>query len=233
MADKDVAELKRDAALAALELVQPGMSLGLGSGSTALAFVDVLSAKVAAGLTLGRCVVTSRSTGAAAVRGGITVTDMMAGDAPVRVDLAVDGADEVDPQLRLIKGGGAALLREKVVAQMADELVIIADGSKRVAQLGRFALPVEVIPFGRASTLARIAAAAGVQPVLRTRAGGDHVLTDNGNLIADLSLGAIADPDHLAAELAIIPGVVEHGLFLSEANVALIADADGVTRLTA
>lgn len=233
MAYKDVAELKRDAALAALELVQSGMSLGLGSGSTALAFVEVLSAKVAGGLTLGPCVVTSRSTGAAAVRGGITVTDMMAGNAPVRVDLAVDGADEVDPKLRLIKGGGAALLREKVVAQMADELVVIADDSKRVDELGRFPLPVEVIPFGRASTLARIAAAAGAEPVLRTRAGGDHVLTDNGNLIADLSLGAIPDPEQLAAELAVIPGVVEHGLFLSEADVALIAGPDGVTRLTA
>ena len=233
MATKDVAALKREAAQAALELVEPGMALGLGSGSTALAFVEALAERIAAGLTVGVCVVTSRGTGAAAVKGGIEVVDMMRDDAPTRLDLVVDGADEVDPALRLIKGGGAARLREKVVAQMADRVVGIADGAKRVAQLGAFPLPVEIIPYGRAVTLSRLADAAGVNPVLRTRAGGDLVQTDNGNLVADLSMGAIDDPDALSARLTAIPGVVEHGLFLHEADGAIIAGDDGISRLNA
>ncbi len=221
---------RRQAAQAAAALVEPGMSVGLGTGRTALLFVEALAARVAEGLEVADLVATSHKTAAAADAKGLRLRDMMAADTAPAVDIAVDGADEIDAELRLVKGGGGSLLREKIVAQMAGRFVVIADAAKRVRQLGAFALPIEVVPFGWAVTAARIADATGVAPVLR--GGEDPFVTDNANLILDCPLGAIADPDGLVARLAAIPGVVEHGLFLNEAHEVLIGTAAGVERLT-
>ena len=230
MSDPVTAE-REAAAAAAAALVEPGMRIGLGTGRTALALVAALGARVREeGLVLPAAVATSRRTEEAARTAGIAVCDMMADDAPVRVDLAIDGADEIDPDLCLIKGGGASLLREKIVAHMADRFVVIADAAKRVDVLGRFPLPVEVIPFGWTATAGQIADALGVVPVLR-RTDADILVTDNGNYILDCPMGRIEDPAAIAAALA-LPGVVEHGLFVTETEIALIGVGDSVQRLT-
>jgi ribose 5-phosphate isomerase A len=215
---------------AAAELVEPGMRLGLGSGSTSRLFVAALGRRVAAGLALKPAVPTSRATAEAAVAAAIPLADMEAADAPVVVDLAVDGADEVDGALRLIKGGGASLLREKIAARMAARFVVVADASKRVEALGRFPLPVEVLPFGWRATAAAVADAAGIKPVLRM-AGGAPFVTDNGNLLLDLPLGRIEDAEALAAALSAIPGVMEHGLFIGMADEVLVAGGGRVEHL--
>lgn len=223
---------KARAAEEAAAMVENGMRLGLGSGSTALLFVDALARRVGAGLTLPPAVATSTATAERAARHGISIADMMGSNGPAALDLAVDGADEIDPSLRLIKGGGASLLREKIVAQMARRMVVIADASKWVIRLGHFPLPVEVVRFGWGATSARITDATGVAPALRM-ANGAPLVTDNGNHILDCPLGSIDDPDEVAAALLAIPGVVEHGLFLSEADEAILAGEDGLERLTA
>ncbi len=229
MSDPVTAE-REAAAAAAVAMVEPGMRLGLGTGRTALAFVAALGERVRDGLTLPAAVATSRRTEDAARAAGLAICDMMADGAPARVDLAIDGADEIDADLRLIKGGGASLLREKIVAHMADRFVVIVDAAKRVETLGAFPLPVEVVPFGWCATAAAVEAALGVPPVLR-HADGKVLVTDNGNYILDCPLGRIDDPAAVAAALA-LPGVVEHGLFLAETDVALIGTAGGVDRLT-
>lgn len=222
-------DLKKRAAAAALDFVEPGMRLGLGTGSTADEFTRVLGARVAAGLdVIG--VPTSERTRILAGSLGIRLATL--DDLP-ELDLTVDGADEVGPGLALIKGGGGALLREKIVAGASARMVVIADGSKVVDCLGAFPLPIEVIPFGLRSTELRIAALAArlglTGPVvLRRAADGAPYLTDGGHFILDASFRRIPDPHGLADALVAIPGVVEHGLFLGMATAAVIAGAEGI-----
>jgi ribose 5-phosphate isomerase A len=225
-------EWRRSAAEAALGEVRGGMKLGLGTGRTAEHFVRLLGERVRAGLDV-IAVATSERTAALAASAGIAMTTL---DQEPVLDLAVDGADEIDPQLRLIKGGGGALLREKIVAYAAKRFLVIADEAKFVAHLGAFPLPVEVVPFGMAATvkaIGRAIAKAGLtgDTVLRQGSGGPY-FTDNGNRIVDLHLRHISNPEALAAALAAIPGVVEHGLFIGLASAAIIAGAGGVRRLS-
>lgn len=224
-------EQKRAVAAAAADMVEAGMHVGLGSGSTALAFVEALGQRVADGLALPPAVASSGTTADAARAAGIALADMTGEGAPVALDIAVDGADEIGPGLALVKGGGACLTREKIVAAMARRFVVVADASKRVDVLGRFPLPVEVVPFAWRATAEAIAEAFDIEPVLR-RAEGAVVVTDNGGLVLDCPFGRIDDPASVAARLSATPGVVEHGLFLAMADLALVAGPAGVTRLS-
>jgi ribose 5-phosphate isomerase A len=227
MAADDRDRWKIEAARRALELVQPGMRLGLGTGSTARHFVDLVGEKVAAGLEI-RCVATSKATEAQARALNIPVLTL---DELPELDLTVDGADEIDPQLRLIKGGGGALLREKIVAAASRRMAVIADSSKLVPRLGAFPLPVEVVPFGLTATRLHIEKALadmGLGGDMRLRGGPAPFITDGGHNILDCPLGAISDPERLAAALSAIPGVVEHGLFLGYARMAFVAGAGAV-----
>jgi ribose 5-phosphate isomerase A len=226
-------EQKRAAAHAALDHVRDGMRLGLGTGSTAKHFVDAVGAKVKEGWTLS-CVPTSERTREQAQTLGIRLVTL---DDTPQLDLAVDGADEIDGDLNLIKGGGGALLREKIVATAAQRFIVIADASKKVERLGKFPLPIEVVPFGAKATALKIdracawAGARGGKLVIRMRDGKPFV-TDNGNLVFDCALGVIPDAPKLSAALSSIPGVVDHGLFIGMASLALIAGDGGVMTLT-
>jgi ribose 5-phosphate isomerase A len=225
----DMDALKRQAAARALEEVQGGMKLGLGTGSTARHFVDLLGEKVRAGMKVVG-VPTSEATRAQADACGIPLTAL---DEIDRLDLTVDGADEVCPALNLIKGGGGALLREKIVATASDRMIVIADDSKWVDALGRFPLPIEVMPFGLAATKAAIAkafAAASVsgEMVLRKAKDGHVFVTDAGHWIVDAHLKRIEDAPRLAGLLSVIPGVVEHGLFIGLANTVVLAGSQGI-----
>jgi ribose 5-phosphate isomerase A len=220
---------KRLAAARALEFVKPGMKLGLGTGSTARHFVELLGEKVAGGMKVVG-VPTSEATRAQAEACKIPLTTL---DAVDRLDLTVDGADELDGALNLIKGGGGALLREKIVAAASDRMIVIADDTKWVDVLGRYPLPIEVIPFGLAATQRAMAAAfaqSGVSGQMGLRKGQDgHVfVTDGGHWIIDAHLGRIADAPRLAGLLSPIPGVVEHGLFIGLASTAILAGAQGI-----
>lgn len=222
-------DLKKLAAARALELVRPGMRLGLGTGSTAKHFVDLLGARVAAGLDV-ICVATSEATQAQAQGLNIPISTL---DETPELDLTVDGADEIDPVLRLIKGGGAALLREKIVAAASKRMVVIADDSKLVVELGRFPLPIEVVPFGLEATRRAVEAAiarceASGELSLRKRPDGGTLLTDGGHYILDAHLHRIAKPELLAKALNAVPGVVEHGLFLGLASCAILAGGEGL-----
>ncbi len=222
-------DLKESAALSALDLVQDGMRLGLGTGSTAARFVEALGQKVAAGLRV-LCVPTSEDTRAQAMRLGIPLTTL---DETPHLHLTIDGADEIDDQLRMIKGGGGALLREKIVATASDKMVVIADASKLVETLGRFPLPVEVVRFGVPAThklVAAIAAQAGCEGEIRLRQdrSGEPFVTDQGNVILDCAFGRIPEPEVLAFALKRVPGVVEHGLFLGIADAVILAGEAGV-----
>lgn len=217
-------DLRRAAALRALDLVEPGMRLGLGTGSTASAFVDLLAERVRGGLDVVG-VPTSEATRIQAEAGGIRLSTL---DETPELDLTIDGADEIDDDLRLIKGGGAALLREKIVACASRRMVVIADGAKRVARLGAFPLPIEVNAFGLKATHRAVEAAVSTAgctgPVrLRMASDGRPLATDGGHHILDAHLGAIPDPDALGAALWAVPGVVEHGLFLGIADAAILA----------
>jgi len=221
--------LKRQAAARALEEVRDGMKLGLGTGSTAKHFVELLGEKVGAGLKVVG-VPTSEATRADAIRCGVPLTTLEEID---HLDLTVDGADEIDPDLNLIKGGGGALLREKIVAAASDRMIVIADETKWVETLGRFPLPVEVIPFGLAATQAAISrafAAVGASGPMVVRKGKDgHVfVTDGGHWIVDAHLGRIDDAPRLAGLLNPIPGVVEHGLFIGLGSRAVLAGGQGI-----
>jgi len=222
-------DLKWQAAARALEFVQDGMKLGLGTGSTAKHFVELLGMRVRDGLrVIG--VPTSEVTRADAIRCGIALTTL---DEIDRLDLTVDGADEIDPSLNLIKGGGGALLREKIVAAASDRMIVIADDSKWVEPLGRFPLPIEVIPFGLGATqraIGKAFAECGVsgQMVVRKDRDGHVFVTDGGHWIVDAHLGRISDAPHLAGSLASIPGVVEHGLFIGLASLAMLAGSQGI-----
>ena len=225
----DIEQLKREAAARALEMVQPGMKLGLGTGSTAKHFVDLLAERVKGGLNVVG-VPTSEATRDLAIRCGVKLTTL---DDIDRLDLTVDGADEVDPDFNLIKGGGGALLREKIVANASDRMIVIADESKWVKTLGQFPLPIEIMPFGVAATRRAIVEAlksAGAEGPLAIRNGRDGLafVTDGGHWIVDAKLGSIKDPHKVATALAAIPGVVEHGLFLGLAHAAILAGAQGI-----
>jgi ribose 5-phosphate isomerase A len=220
---------KREAAARAIDFVRPGMRLGLGTGSTAQHFVELLGERVKAGLDVVG-VPTSEATEADARRAGVPLTTLE--DTP-RLDLTVDGADEIGPHLALIKGGGGALLREKIVASASAHMVVIADESKLVQMLGAFPLPIEVVPFGLAATERAIAHALEwlslpIRLKVRMDARGHAFVTDGGHRIVDAALGRIADPDKLAQALTAIPGVVEHGLFLGLAGTAIVAGESGV-----
>jgi ribose 5-phosphate isomerase A len=216
--------LKREAAAKALEFVTSGMKLGLGTGSTAEAFLELLGPRVRGGLTVD-CAATSERTAQKARALGIPLGEL---DALCPLDLTIDGADEADRALNLIKGAGAALLREKIVAASSRAMIVIADETKLVARLGKFPLPVEVVPFGRGSTALRIkdaARALGYEDMsIQLRMAGDApVKTDGGNVVYDCAFGAIKDAAALASALSAIPGVVEHGLFIGIATTLLIA----------
>jgi len=205
------------------------MRLGLGTGSTAKHFVELLGERVRAGLDVAG-VPTSEATRADAVRCGIPLTTLEDID---RLDLTVDGADEIDPALNLIKGGGGALLREKIVAAASDRMIVIADGSKFVGVLGRVPLPIEVIPFGLAATrraIDKAFAETGVsgQMVVRNGKDGHVFVTDGGHWIVDAHLGQIGNAPQLANLLTSIPGVVEHGLFIGLASAAMLAGPEGI-----
>jgi ribose 5-phosphate isomerase A len=220
---------KRAAAAAALAEVESGMRLGLGTGSTARHFVDLLGKRVAAGLDVV-CVPTSEVTAAQARELGIRLTSL---DETPDLDLTVDGADEIGPDLTLIKGAGGALLREKIVATASARMVVIADASKRVAVLGRFPLPVEVNPFGLGATERAIAAVmarfeAEGSAKLRRRNDREAFVTDGGHYVLDAFFGRISAPKAVASALSDIPGVVEHGLFIGLCGRAYVAGEDGV-----
>src|SRR3954454_11813557 len=219
---------KRAASARALDFVRPGMRLGLGTGSTARHFVELLGEQVRAGLSV-IAVATSEATRRDAEGFGIPLTTL---DDTPELDLTVDGADEIAPDLTMIKGGGGALLREKIVASASARMVVIADESKWVAMLGQFALPIEVVPFGLAATKRAVEAAtvaAGCPgPIsLRKDKAGHAFVTDGGHFILDAALQRIADPRALGERLAAIPGVVEHGLFIGLAHAAVIAGPEG------
>jgi ribose 5-phosphate isomerase A len=232
---------KRAAAARAIEYVRSGMRLGLGTGSTAKHFVDLVGERVRAGFDIV-AVPTSEATYAQAQRCGIPLTTL---DETPELDLTVDGADEIAPDLSLIKGGGGALLREKIVAAASARMVVIADVSKWVATLGQFPLPIEVTPFGYGATLRAVEAAiASVQlggPLTLRMAksgqekgqeqgqgrGGHPFVTDGGHWIIDAALGRIDDPKALAHALSAVPGVMEHGLFVGLASVVVIGGPDG------
>jgi ribose 5-phosphate isomerase A len=225
----DIEAQKRQAAARALEWVRPGMKLGLGTGSTARHFVELLAERVRSGLDVVG-VPTSEATRAQAQSLGVPLTTL---DETPALDFTVDGADEIAPDLNLIKGGGGALLREKIVAAASARMVVIADATKWVPVLGRFQLPVEVMPFGLAATRAKVEAAMsgagcpGAAQLRRTKDG--HVfVTDGGHWILDAAPGRIADPGALAGHLSAIPGVVEHGLFIGLAQAAILAGSDGI-----
>jgi ribose 5-phosphate isomerase A len=225
-------ELKRRAAEAALAHIEDGMRVGLGSGSTAAAFVRLLGDRVAAGLSVVG-VATSEATADIARRSGIPLSTL---DETPELDVDIDGADEIGPGLSLIKGGGGALLREKIVANAARQMIVIADQGKRVETLGAFPLPIEVVTFGLVATaraIERTAAELGLSGAIRLRkVRGAPFATDSGNRILDASFGRIPNPEALAKRLADIPGVVEHGLFLGYADLALVASPEGVAELT-
>lgn len=227
----DAKALKIEAARAALAHVEDGMRLGIGTGSTAEEFVRLLAERVAAGLRV-RGVPTSERTAALCRELNVPLATL---DELPELDLTVDGADEVDPQLSLIKGGGGALLREKIVAAASARMIVIADESKVVDVLGRFPLPIEVNPFGLKATklaVAKAAARLGLEgPVTLRMTDAQPFVTDGGHFILDASFGRIRDARALSNELHAIPGVVEHGLFLGLADLAVIAGAAGVRTL--
>lgn len=228
----DAEALKTEAAREALGEVSDGMKLGIGTGSTAEAFVRLLAERVADGLSVIG-VPTSERTAALCRELDVPLSTLE--DEP-SLDLTIDGADEIDPSLGLIKGGGGALLREKIVAATSERMIVIADESKMVDTLGQFPLPIEVNRFGLAATRLAIGMAAkslGLFGPLELRGGADDpFVTDGGHFILDASFGRIPDSRALARSLHDIPGVVEHGLFLDMADLAIIAGSEGVRRFT-
>lgn len=222
---------KENAAAAAMDYVEDGMTIGLGTGSTAKYFVELVAEEIADGMAL-RGVPTSEQTRRQAVSLGVPLIDIEQVD---RIHMTVDGADEVDEQAQLIKGGGAALLREKIIADASDLMVVIADPSKQVEMLGQFPLPVEVTPFGYTITAKKVYDAlcqAGVlKPRIEVRTGPGHepIVTDGGNFILDCQCGVIPNAPKAAALLSYVPGVVEHGLFIDQCRVVIIGAEDGAT----
>jgi len=219
---------KEAAAHASLRFVRDGDIVGLGTGSTAVYAVRFLGERVQAGLKI-RGIPTSIHTQELAASLGIPLTTL---DEVQQIDVTIDGADEVGPQLQLIKGGGGALLREKIVASATRKFVIIADSTKQVAMLGKFPVPVEVIKFAEALVAKKISAM-GAAVKVRADASSRKFITDEGNHILDCHFGQIPDPPGLARKLETTPGVVEHGLFIGMASVALIGKGDQVLEIPA
>lgn len=213
--------LKQIAAERAAEYVEDGMKVGLGTGSTAYYAICRIGERVRDGLNI-QAVATSEASDKLAREWGIPIVPF---DQIGRLDLTIDGADEVDPDFNLIKGGGGALLREKIVAANSDKLIIVADGSKAVQKLGKFPLPVEVVPFASEWTFQALETL-GCQPQWRMD-GQQRYLTDNGNLIADCHLEAIDHAADLNVQLNMLPGVVDNGLFVDMASTVILANADG------
>ena len=214
---------KEAAARASLRFVRDGDVVGLGTGSTAAFAIQLLGEKVRSGLKI-RGIPTSVKSQELAMSLGIPLTTF---DDCQQIDVAIDGADEIDPQLCLIKGGGGALLREKVVASAARQFVVIADSTKQVPVLGKFPLPVEVIPFAEALVAKKISTLGATVSRRRSSQGGPYI-TDEGHHILDCNFGKIPDPQELARLLSDMPGVVEHGLFVGMADVVLIGKEDKV-----
>ena len=217
---------KKMAAERSLEYVREGHVVGLGTGSTAAYFIQLLGARVKQGMKVRGIPTSDRSRDLAASL-GIPLTSL---DEVQQIDVTVDGADEFDPQLRLIKGGGGALLREKIVASASRQVVIVADSSKRVPVLGNFPVPVEVVPFAQALVVTRITEL-GARVVRRLDASGAPYITDSGNQILDCHFGRIPDADSLAQRLSELPGIVEHGLFIGLASVVLMATGGEVVEI--
>jgi ribose 5-phosphate isomerase A len=218
-------EAKRAVAARAVEFVQDGMRVGLGTGTTSTMFIRALAERAAAGLKI-RCVASSDASFNLGLQLGMDVTTL---DKLPELDLYIDGADEVGPGLALIKGGGGALLREKIVASAAKRFIVVVDSTKIVDHLGRFPLPVEVIKMALPIVQPKLESL-GLNPKQRPGKNGDGpYLTDEGNYILDCACGQITDPEKTAAEIRAIVGVVEHGLFLRMASLALVAGEDGVT----
>ena len=223
----DPRQLKIEAARVAVAEVEDGMRLGIGTGSTAEEFVRLLARRVAEGLQVVG-VPTSERTASLCRELGVKLSTL---DETPELDLTIDGADEIDPSLALVKGGGGALLREKIVAAASARMLVIADASKLVEVLGAFPLPVEVNPFGLRATQIAIAKAADglglAGPLTLRMTNGEPFVTDGGHFIVDASFGRIPDPRALSDALLAIPGVVEHGLFLGLADAAIVADVSG------
>lgn len=225
-------EDKTRAAEAALEFIEDGMTLGLGSGSTADIFVRLLGAALESGsLNNVKGVPTSENTARVAREAGVPLIEVDQAD---RIDVTVDGADEVDGRFRLIKGGGGCLLREKIIAHASDLMVVVVDETKLVETLGAFALPVEVDPFGFTITAKKVydalTAAGVVRPDVKLRCrgdGNDPFVTDGGHYILDCACKAVSDPEQVAARLNAIPGVVEHGLFINLARAVIVGEEEG------
>ncbi len=225
--DQQAAKLA--AAQYALRFVEPGMTVGLGSGTTATLFIQLLGERVQQGFDI-RGIASSAASEKLARSLGIPITDF---EHHCTIDVAIDGADEVGPGMALIKGGGGKLLREKIVASASRRFIIVADESKLVWQLGAFPLPVEVIPMAVPLVTARLRDLGFTPTVRQNKDGGGNYITDEGNLLLDCASGGIADPEETAAEIRSIVGVVEHGLFLGMAERALIAGENGVLEVTA
>ena len=229
----DARALKIEAARTALDYVEDGMRLGIGTGSTAEEFVRLLAVKVAGGMRITG-VPTSERTASLCAELGVALSTL---DETPDLDLTIDGADEIDPALSLIKGGGGALLREKIVASASARMIVIADETKLVPVLGRFPLPIEVNRFGLAATeiaIGKAASSLGLDGPLKLRmTGAEPFVTDGGHLILDASFGRIPDARALSDMLHAIPGVVEHGLFLGLAGLAVVAGPNGVRTVSA
>jgi ribose 5-phosphate isomerase A len=219
---------KLAAAQHALRYIQPGMVVGLGSGSTAALFIQLLGEQVKAGLDI-KGIASSQDSEDQARALGITITDF---DHHNTIDVAIDGADEIGPGMSLIKGGGGKLLREKIVASAAKRFIIVADDTKLVTTLGTFPLPVEVIPMAVPLVDARLRDLGFTPKVRQSKTGSGPYITDEGNILLDCSSSGIVDPEETAAEIRSIIGVVEHGLFLGMAELALIAGPEGVREIT-
>ncbi|MBJ6360371.1 ribose-5-phosphate isomerase RpiA [Paenibacillus sp. GCM10012307] len=217
---------KKIAAEAAVEFVQSGMTVGLGTGSTAYYAIHKIAERVKEGLHI-RTVASSRQSEELALQLGIPVVPL---SGIQEIDVSIDGADEVDANYNLIKGGGGALLREKILAAHSKQFVVIADESKQVDRLGKFPLPVEIVPFAFNLTLLKLKAL-GCEPVVRI-ADGNTFISDNGNYIVDCAFGTIEDPAALEQQINAIPGVVENGLFTGMASAVIIGYEDGTTRRT-
>jgi len=218
-------EMKRVAGEYAVGFVQPGFVTGIGTGSTVYYFIHALAEKVKQGLDI-TAVVTSRKSGELSKQLGITVTDLNDVDT---IDITIDGADEVDKQLQLIKGGGGALLQEKMVAAASRKMIVIADGNKIADQLGRFPLPVEVIPYGWKQTQKHIGKL-GCRKIILREKDGKPFITDHGHYILDCHFEKIEQASLLSQQLNSIPGVVENGLFIDMASAVIIAKEDGTTQ---
>ena len=223
MANEQEKEL---AGRAAAKLVSDGDIVGLGTGSTAYFAIVALGERVKAGLKIVG-IPTSVATADLAGKLGIPLTTL---DEHPEIDITIDGADEIDPRLNLIKGGGGALLREKVVASVTKKMVVVSDSTKIVRALGKFPLPVEIIPFARVVVERKIVGL-GATPKLRLKPDGKPYITDNGNHILDASFGEIEDPPFVAKSLSETPGVVEHGLFIGFARLALVGRGTSVEEI--